>query len=352
MCARRLLRSSPGSEALKSPVISRKGDARQAHLFEAPMPARIEPCLAKLATRPPGGENWAFEVKWDGYRIAVHLELGGGVRVITRGGHDWTDRFPTITAASKVLPVDSAILDGEAVVLNEQGASDFSALQNALGGRGGKRNAGLAVMYSFDLLYLNGSDLRHLTLSERRNRLSTIIQGTAPGIMLSEEVVADGAAFFTLACKMGLEGIIAKRRDAPYRSGRGGEWLKIKCVQSEGFVIVGYEPSSSALGGIGRLLLAARKGDRLSYVGGVGTGFTDHTATALRKQLDTLLIDKPALPMARKGTRWATPALVAEIEFRGWTTDGKLRHASFKGLREEADADDVFRLEDDNAGYS
>ncbi len=183
-------------------------------------------------------------------------------------------------------------------------------------------------MFAFDTLYLNGQDLRSMSLTERRNLLAPVIQGAAPGIMLSEEVDADGDAFLTLACKLGLEGIIAKRRDAPYRSGRGGEWRKIKCVQSEGFFIIGYEPSPSALGGIGRLMLAAWKRNRMTYVGGVGTGFTDRTATALRKQLDALLIDKPALKLTRKRTRWVSPSLVAEIEFRGWTNDQKLRHAS------------------------
>ncbi|GAU84174.1 ATP-dependent DNA ligase [Bosea sp. BIWAKO-01] len=308
------------------------------------MPARIEPCLAKLVKAPPKGEQWAFEVKWDGYRLAVHIELGGQARVITRGGHDWTDRFPTIVAATKVLPVDSAILDGEAVVLDDRGLSDFAALQAALGGRGGKRNASLAVMFAFDLLYLNGKDLRHLSLAERRVLLAAVIQATTPGIMLSEEINAEGDAFLTLACKMGLEGIIAKRRDAPYRSGRGGEWLKIKCVQSETFFIIGYEPSAVALGGIGRLLLAAWRGEGLTYVGGVGTGFTERSARDLREALDLLLIAKPVLPIKRAATRWVNPQLGAEIEFRGWTNDQKLRHPSYKGLRDAADFSGILEL--------
>lgn len=142
------------------------------------------------------------------------------------------------------------------------------------------------------------------------------------------------------------EGIIAKRRDAPYRSGRGGDWLKIKCIQSETFLILGYEPSTVALGGIESLLLAARRGNGLSYVGNVGTGLTAKTATALRKQLAGLTIDKPAIPIKAKGVVWVTPALPAEIAFRGWTNDGNLRHASYKGLREDADMAEVFDLAD------
>jgi bifunctional non-homologous end joining protein LigD len=308
------------------------------------MPERVEPCLALLAAKPPSGDDWAFEVKWDGYRLAVHVERDR-VRIITRGGHDWTTRFPTIAHDAHELAVHSAILDGEAVVLDERGASDFGALQKALGGRGGKQSAASAILYAFDLLYLDGRDLRALPLSERRDILEALLPPHT-SIRLSEEVNAEGAPFLQLACEMGLEGIIAKRRSAPYRSGRGGEWLKIKCIQSEGFVIVGYEPSAVALGGIGRLLLAARKGDALVYVGGVGTGFTHASATALRKQMDQILIPKPAASMSgrRKVARWVSPEFVAEIEFRAWTDDGKLRHASFKGLREEADADDVFIL--------
>lgn len=145
---------------------------------------------------------------------------------------------------------------------------------------------------------------------------------------------------------MGLEGIIAKRRSAPYQSGRGGDWLKIKCIQTESFAIIGYEPSRAALGGIGRLLLAARKGDELVYVGGVGTGFNHTSGTALRKQMDKLLVPKTVVAMTgRKRTyRWIRPELIAEIALRGWTDDGKLRHASYNGLREEADEAAIFQI--------
>ncbi|MGO4741561.1 non-homologous end-joining DNA ligase [Bosea sp. 2KB_26] len=324
--------------------VSKARDARQRKLLFDPMPNRVEPCLALLASKPPAGDDWSYEVKWDGYRLAIHIDART-VRVLTRGGHDWTNRFPTIAGDALDLGLDSAILDGEAVVLDNRGASDFGALQQALGGRGGKRSAAGALLYAFDLLYLNGHDLRPLPCEERRKMLAGVIKPHT-SIRFSEDVDADGDEFLAVACELGLEGIIAKRRDAPYRSGRGGEWRKIKCIQSEGFFIIGYEPSASALGGIGRLLLAAWKNNRLTYVGGVGTGFTDRSATALRKQLDALQIDKPALKLARKGVRWVSPSLVAEIDFRGWTTDQKLRHASYKVLRDVADAANVFRLDD------
>lgn len=344
MCARRVLRAGLGGDTLKGPLTRRRKPARD--LFSDPMPDRVEPCLALLVPKPPSGAAWAYEVKWDGYRIAIHIEPRHQVRIITRGGHDWTHRFPAIEAAARALDVESAIIDGEAVVLDERGASDFGALQRALGGRGGKRHAEEALLYAFDLLYLNGHDLRGMSLTERRVFLEDTMSGDGGAIRLSEEVEADGAAFLDQACQMNLEGIIAKRRDAPYRSGRGGEWLKIKCVQSESFVIIGYEPSAIALGGIGRILVAARQDDHLVYVGGVGTGFTHATGTALRKQMDKLIIDKPAAitKERKRGYRWITPALVAEIAFRAWTDDGKLRHASFKGLREEADEDSVYEI--------
>ncbi|QEL26967.1 ATP-dependent DNA ligase (plasmid) [Bosea sp. F3-2] len=345
MCAQRVLGAGLSGDTPKGPLTRRQKAVFD--LFTDPMPDRVEPCLARLASKPPSGDDWAFEVKWDGYRLAVHIGPRRKVRIVTRGGHDWTSRFPTIAHDALELGVDSAIVDGEAVVLDERGASDFGALQKALGGRGGKRFASEAIFYAFDLLYLNGHDLRALGCGERRAILDDTL-GIAPhgSIHMSEDINADGAAFLRLACEMDLEGIIAKRRSAPYRSGRGGEWLKIKCVQSESFVIIGYDPSTVALGGVGRLLLAARQGDHLVYVGGVGTGFTHASATALREQMDQLIIFKPAVNMKGrpKSYRWLTPTLVAEIEFRAWTDDGKLRHAAFKGLREEADEAAVYQL--------
>lgn len=310
------------------------------------MPDRVEPCLAQLQSKSPIGDDWAFEVKWDGYRLAVHI-VGKRVCILTRGGHDWTPRFHTIAEDALELGVHSAILDGEAVVLDERGASDFGALQKALGGRGGKRFASEARLYAFDLLYLNGHDLREQPLSERRQKLADVLATQRHGaIALSEEIHTDGARFLELACEIGLEGIIAKRRSAPYRSGRGGEWLKIKCIQTESFAIIGYEPSPIALGGVGRLLLAAHKDGEVVYVGGVGTGFTRAGAMALRKQMDTLLTDKPAvvIPGCKRTYRWTRPELIAEIAFSGWTDDGKLRHASYKGLREEADEAGVYEM--------
>jgi bifunctional non-homologous end joining protein LigD len=311
------------------------------------MPDRIEPCLAKLVTRAPSGPDWLFEIKWDGYRLGVHLEHGN-VRIITRGGHDWTNRFPAIAEAASALPVSTAILDGEAVVLDEMGRSDFNALQKALGGRGVKRAASPAILYAFDLLYFDGHDVSRMDQDDRRRLLMDLVPEEAEGaIRFSPEIEGDGPAIFAAACEHGLEGIIAKQRSKPYRSGRNGEWLKIKCIQSDGFVIIGYEPSADGFWGIGRLLLAARKGKDLVYVGGVGIGFSNTSAAALRKQMAGIVVSKPPVDTGRKRKAvWLKPMLVAEIEYRAWTSDGKLRHASYKGLRVAADADEIFRLEE------
>ncbi|MBZ9775174.1 non-homologous end-joining DNA ligase [Mesorhizobium sp. CO1-1-8] len=311
-----------------------------------PMPERIEPCLALLQPKVPVGPDWLFEVKWDGYRLAVHIDRQD-VRILTRGGHDWTHRFPSIAASAKKIGVHTAILDGEAVVLDPQGRSDFGALQRSLGGRGGKRTSTESVMMVFDLLYLDGHDLTGSELAVRRHLLEDLIVAGGDGaIRLSEEVEADGAGLLEHVCHAGLEGIIAKRRQQPYRSGRTGDWLKIKCIQSETFKIIGYELSAAARGGIGSLLLAGKRGNDWVYVGAVGTGFNSKEAASLRNALDRLRTHKPAVPLKGENLVFAQPALIAEIEFRGWSDDGKLRHASYKGLREVQDNAAVFDMTD------
>ncbi|MGO8269247.1 non-homologous end-joining DNA ligase [Rhizobium ruizarguesonis] len=325
----------------------RRRDLAQSALALDPMPARVDPCLALLKPKPPKGPQWAFEVKWDGYRLAVHIEPSG-IRILTRGGHDWTERFPAITAEARRLPVSTAILDGEAVVFDERGRSDFGRLQQSLGGRGGKRASRDAVFMAFDLLYFDGRDLTETELSSRRHLLEGLIPaGGEDAIRLSEEIEADGETLLRIACEHDLEGIIAKDRNSPYRSGRLGEWLKIKCVQSEGFAIVGYQFSGAAFGNIAALLLAAKKGGDLVYVGSVGSGFKASEAMKLRAMMDKIKATGPAVKYSgrRKGVIWIKPKLVAEIEYRAWTHDGKLRHASFKGLREVQDNAAVYEVE-------
>lgn len=321
-------------------------DPAQPNLPFDRMPERIEPALALLKPKPPSGPDWTYEVKFDGYRLAVHIEHGN-VRILTRGGHNWTHRFPAIEDAAKKLNVGTAILDGEAVVLDDQGRSDFGALQRSLGGRGGKKVSAEAIFFAFDLIYFDGHLLTNAELSVRRHLLTDFLDGATGAIQLSEEVEGDGDDLLEKACEHGLEGIIAKHRDSKYRSGRTGDWLKIKCVQSESFFVIGYEKSSVARGGIGSLLLAAREGDGLRSVGSVGTGFKERDATELKRMLDKLKTAGPAVPLRGKNLVFAQPTLIAEIHFRGWTNDGNLRHASYKGLRDKQDDAEVYEISDE-----
>ncbi|MDX1194751.1 ATP-dependent DNA ligase [Sinorhizobium medicae] len=307
-----------------------------------PMPARVDPCLATLVDKPPKGSDWAYEVKWDGYRIAVHIEPGR-VRILTRGGYNWTERFPTIVDDVRRLAMKTAILDGEAVVLDDKGRSDFGMLQRALGRLPSAVEAGAIVFYAFDLLYIDGRDLRRLPLRERRRLLEPLVAGREGAVRLSEEVQADADEFFRVACAHGLEGVIAKHVEKPYRSGRGEWWQKITCKRRDSFVIVGFEPSTVP-GHLGRLLLAARKNDDLVYVGGCGTGWSHDLSRELRNVLASIVTKKPAVVLRRKAAVFVEPVLVAEVEYRAWTDDWKLRHASFKGIRERADDSEEFQL--------
>ena len=331
----------------KAPLRSgrlRPRDPEQPRLLFDPMPDRVEPCLAVLKNRPPKGSEWSYDIKWDGYRISVHRELSK-VRILTRGGFDWTERFPAIASAAAALGPATFILDGEAVVLDEMGRSDFGLLQGSLGGRTGKHPAATALMFAFDLMYLDGHDLRKLEFAARRHILEDLLDEATGAIRLSEEINEDPERLIEHACALGLEGIIGKHRDRPYRPGKTGDWIKIKCVQRESFAILGYELSSAMPDGFGSLLLGALRGGEYVYVGSVGTGFTHQQARALRKQLDKLKTNKPVIRFKEK-TRIATdPGPIAEIDFRGWTSDGKLRHASFKGLRDPEDAAAVYSLD-------
>jgi bifunctional non-homologous end joining protein LigD len=307
------------------------------------MPLRIEPCVPLLAKEAPRGDRWIHEIKWDGYRVMVHIQPDR-VRILSRNGNDWTKRFPSIVAAAESLRPATMILDGEAVVLDEQGRSDFGLLQHALGGQGGKRNAGAALLYAFDLLYLNGHDLRPRRLRDRRIMLEEVLHDQQGAILLSQATAGDGPALFEAACDHGLEGIVSKDVTKPYHSGRSNDWLKIKCVQRDKFLIIGYEPSAALPTAIGRLLLAARKGDQLVYVGSVGTGWSNRMSFELKQLLDLIHADEKPVAHRRKGAIFTQPLLVAEIEYRAWTKDNKLRHPSFKGVDQATEEVEIYSL--------
>jgi bifunctional non-homologous end joining protein LigD len=321
---------------------------RGPELFDEPLPGFVEPCLATLRADVPAGDKWVHEIKWDGYRLQVRIEAGE-VRILTRRGHDWTDRFPSIRDAAKELPVRAALIDGEAVV-EVNGISSFSALQAALGAREGPghKAAHEAVFYAFDLLHLNGVDLQPAALLKRKDALVELVGTGAGAIRYSEHLAENGEALFRQACLMGVEGIISKRADRPYRSGRGEDWIKVKCITSQEFVIAGYVPRSDAPKSVGALVLGYYDAGRLTYAGRVGTGFTAATARSLWQRLQPLRRKESPFPerlpsLARKGVVWTEPELVADVDYRGWTADGQLRHASFKGLREDKDPRSVVR---------
>jgi len=302
----------------------------------------IEPQLATLVESPPVGEEWLHEIKFDGYRLLARIEPGS-VRLLSRNGRDWTDRFPKLAAALRALRVRETLLDGEAIVVDAEGKSRFQALQNALGRRGASVPVRLAL---FDCLHLDGYDLREVPLLERKRALAALLAPAAGEgrLQYSDHQQGRGGEFFAAACEAGLEGTVAKRADAPYRSGRTRSWRKIRCSRRQEFVIVGFSEPRGARVGLGALLLAAHDaGGALRYCGKVGTGFDDAMLAGLRTRLERLERPQPSVvsPPRLRGVHWVEPRLVAEVSFSEWTRDRRVRHPVFLGLREDKPAAEV-----------
>jgi bifunctional non-homologous end joining protein LigD len=308
------------------------------------LPDFISPQLASQTIQPPSGAGWLNELKLDGYRIQARFDCGK-VQLLTRTGLDWTHRMKAIAAELSKLPAKSALLDGEIVVLREDGNTSFADLQAAFQ-EGVKKPL---TYFLFDLLHLDGHNLRHLPLSERKALLSELLERTGPDLRLSEHLKSDAATVFQKACALHAEGIVAKRADAPYTSGRTSSWLKLKCVHEQEFVIGGFTlPAKGHAGihGVGSLLLGYYdESKKLIYAGRTGTGFTQKTHALIRTQLERLRqSDDPFSnppSEARRGAMWVKPALVAQVRFATWTADNLVRQASFQGLREDKPANQV-----------
>jgi bifunctional non-homologous end joining protein LigD len=303
-----------------------------------------KPQLATLVTAAPSGEGWVHEIKYDGYRIGCFVDAGA-VRLMSRNGKDWTAKFPELVAACRQLAVKNALLDGEVVIVLPEGRSSFQALQNSFSG--GSRQ-GLSY-FVFDLLFVDGVDLRDEALCDRKQRLRGLVPKTSI-IKYSEDLAGDGAEILANACKLGLEGIVSKRVDRPHRSRRSEEWLKTKCSRRQEFVVGGFTDPSGARAGVGALLLGYYEGQKLLYAGKVGTGkgFTASYLEGLRSKLDK--VERERCPYAErpptralKGVHWVEPVHIVEVSFAEWTDDKQIRHASLLGFRDDKRPENVSR---------
>ncbi|MBA3042748.1 MAG: DNA ligase D [Alphaproteobacteria bacterium] len=332
------------AEETKSPSAPDVGPGKINGAVSTEKPDFVEPALATAVKTVPKGKRWLHEIKLDGYRMQAHLAKGK-VTLLTRTGLDWTERFgKAIGKALAALPASEAVIDGEVVVENGAGTTDFSLLQADLSDGRTER----FVFYGFDLLYLDGFDLRPAALSARKSALKGLMEKAGPPLKFSDHFDESGDLVLKHACRLSLEGIVSKVADAPYRSGRGRDWVKSKCSARQEVVIGGYVPSSVSKGAIGSLVMGTHDDGKLVHIGRVGTGYTEDVARRLMRTLEPLRQDKSPFSdkltgLQKKDVVFVRPETVAEIEFRGWTADAHLRHASFRGLREDKAARDVVR---------
>jgi bifunctional non-homologous end joining protein LigD len=327
--------SSPRRKAVRPPVADPTGA----------MPSLIEPQFATLVNRAPSAGEWSYEIKYDGYRMLIRID-GGSVKLFTRNGHDWTDRMPKLRAAVESLSVENAWLDGEAVVLNASGTPDFNALQNAFD----RRSTAKIVIFLFDILWLNGEDVRSEPLRARRQLLHELLDEVHdPLIRYSADFAEDPQSLVASACKMNLEGIIGKRGDALYRSGRSANWVKLKCNLRQEFVIAGISRTKGAKSGVRSLLLGVYDaGGVLHYAGNVAASVKASRNDAISKRIEPLKQKKAAFVVAPEPDQdrdyvWLKPELVCEVSFLEWTPSGEIRHAVFYAMREDKPARAVVR---------
>ncbi|ACC73881.1 DNA ligase D [Paraburkholderia phymatum] len=307
------------------------------------MPVLIEPQLATLVERHPAAGQWSYEIKFDGYRMLARVDAGR-VNLLTRNGHDWTARVPRLAEALQAIPADSAWIDGEAVVLDSSGKPDFNALQNAFD----RRSTANIVLFVFDLLWINGADIREQPLRARRELLRRLMEEVGnPLLPFSDDFAQDPASLMASACKMKLEGIIGKRVDAPYRSGRSTDWIKLKCNLRQEFVVGGFTRVKGAKSGVRSLLLGVHEDDgSLRYAGHVAPHLQPARAAAFAKRAASLAQSEPSFYNAPERERdrefhWLRPEVVAEVSFLEWTPAGEVRHPVFHALREDKPASAV-----------
>lgn len=292
---------------------------------KAPYPGFVPPALATSIDKVPSGDRWFHEIKFDGYRSQLHV-INSDTKVYTRNGVDWTRRFKKVANDAFLINAESAIIDGEITVPAADGTSDFAVLQKELKGDSTK-----IVMVAFDLLYMNGHDLRKLPLSERKARLKKLIAKT--NIQFSESFQVDGGEMLAHCCKLGLEGVVSKIASSPYASGRTDYWVKKTCAQRETLTIAGFALDGSKWDG---LYIGRRNGKDLVYAGKVDHGFDKTSAAELRRRLTPLIRKtQPFSKAIAHKAIWVEPELMAEIEYRAKSAAGKVRHPFFKGLRED-----------------
>lgn len=341
-----IVETLPDSVASGRSIDDVRANRAQPSAARVELPTLLRPQLATLVERAPAGAEWWHEIKYDGYRVLCRVEQKHA-RLWSRNGKDLTGKMAALARAVERLPgLENGWLDGEVVALQADGRTSFSALQAALSD-GRDRDL---VYYLFDLPYFNHADLTNEPLRARKARLATLLRPRASGpLRLSDHVQGDGPVFHKQACEFGLEGVVSKRADSPYRGSRGADWVKSKCRLRQEFVVGGYSEPAGTRTGLGALLLGVYTDGELRYCGRVGTGFDDKTLRALRRRLDGLAIDAPAfaapLPAeAKRGhVHWVKPQTIIEVEFAGWTHDDMVRQGAYQGIREDKTARDVVR---------
>jgi DNA ligase D len=320
-------------------------ETKLSQLPKEKQPSFVAPQLALQAISPPAGKGWLHELKLDGYRMQARKD-GSGVQMLTRKGLDWTHRVRAVANEVAKLAVDKVTLDGEVVVVADNGTTSFADLQASL--QDGAKN--VLTYFCFDLLHVDGHNLRELPLKQRKEILGSVLSGANDELVrVSEHIETGGEELFRKACEFHAEGIVSKKASGRYSSGRGGDWLKMKCLHEQEFVVGGFTLPSNGIDGVGALLLGYYRDGKLIYAGRTGTGFTQKTHRSIREKLDELVqggVPFEQVPAdARRGVRWVDPELVVQVRFATWTADHLVRQAAFLGVREDKSAREVVREE-------